>query len=158
MNQTLESSNIEEQPAPPQEISPEQKRAMLVAAIGFIILLIAVIGSLYYLLNQPPAQVALIRDVMIIFMALQSLLLGLVLVILIIQLARLINLLQNELRPIIDSMNETISNLRGTTVFLSENVTEPVIKLNEYLAGLSQFWSAIGLVRKSSKKRISSGE
>jgi hypothetical protein len=71
-------------------------------------------------------------------MALESIFVGLVLVILMIQLARLINLLQNEVQPILDSTNETISNLRGTTEFLSANLAEPIIKLNEYLAGLQK--------------------
>jgi hypothetical protein len=56
------------------------------------------------------------------------------LVVLIAQLAILINLLQNEIRPILDSTTETVNTLKGTTQFLSNNLTEPVIKLNEYLA------------------------
>jgi hypothetical protein len=65
---------------------------------------------------------------------------------------RLINLLQNEIRPILDSTNETVSTLRGTTAFLSNNLVEPVIKLNEYLAGFSQLLQVMGLGRKSTKK------
>jgi predicted PurR-regulated permease PerM len=67
-------------------------------------------------------------------MALTSLVLGIALVVLIAQLAILINLLQNEIRPILDSTTETVNTLKGTTQFLSNNLTEPVIKLNEYLA------------------------
>jgi hypothetical protein len=84
-------------------------------------------------------------------MAIESLLIGLTLVILIVQMARLINLLQNEIRPILDSTNETVSNLRGTTAFLSDNLVGPVIKLNEYLAGLSQALKLVGLARKRPK-------
>ena len=71
-------------------------------------------------------------------MAVEFLFIGLVLIIMVVQLARLINLLQNEVKPILDSTNETVSTLRGTTQFLSDNLTEPVIKLNEYLAGIIQ--------------------
>jgi hypothetical protein len=42
---------------------------------------------------------------------------GLALTILIIQIARLTNLLENEVKPILNSTNETVSNLRGTTKF-----------------------------------------
>src|SRR5690349_24195742 len=55
------------------------------------------------------------------------------LVVLLIQLASLINLLQNEVRPIIQATNETVNALRGTAEFLGESVVEPVIKLNGYL-------------------------
>src|SRR5574340_998953 len=61
-------------------------------------------------------------------------------IVLILQLAALINLLQNEIKPILDSTNDTVNNLRGTTQFLSNNLVEPVLKLNEYLAGMKKFW------------------
>jgi hypothetical protein len=69
---------------------------------------------------------------------------GLAMVILIIQLATLTNLLQNEVKPLLESTNETANTLRGTAAFLSENLTEPVIKLNEYLSGIRRLlkWQA----------------
>ena len=72
-------------------------------------------------------------------MALESLVLGAGLVILIVQVATLINMLQHEIKPIIESTNDTVNNLRGTTQFLSNNLVEPVMKMNEYLAGLKKF-------------------
>jgi amino acid permease len=65
--------------------------------------------------------------------------LGAGLVILIVQVATLINMLQHEIKPIIESTNDTVNNLRGTTQFLSNNLVEPVMKMNEYLAGLKKF-------------------
>jgi hypothetical protein len=61
-----------------------------------------------------------------------------------IQVAGLINLLQNEVKPILESTSETVNNLRGTTQFLSENLVEPVIKLNSYLAGLRKILGIFG--------------
>jgi len=75
-----------------------------------------------------------IRDVFIIFMALETLVVGVALVILIVQLAVLTNLLQNEVKPILDSTSEAVNTLKGTVRFVSDNLTEPVIKLNEKLA------------------------
>jgi hypothetical protein len=68
-----------------------------------------------------------------------------------VQLARLINLLQNEIKPILDSTNETVSTLRGTTEFLGNNLVEPVIKMNEYSAGIQQALKMIGLIRGKKK-------
>jgi hypothetical protein len=146
---TSPSEGVEQLPEP-TEMTPEQKRAVIGVVIAFIILLVLIIATTVYLL-QPTTNTAKIRDVFIIFMALQSILTGMTLVILMIQLARLTNLLQNEIKPILDSTNETLNNLRGTTNFLSDNLVEPVIKLNEYTAGLSQFMQALGLVRKPKK-------
>ena len=88
------------------------------------------------------------RDIFIIFLALESLVIGAALVVLIIQLASLINLLQNEVKPILKSTNETVNTLRGTSAFLSENLVEPVIKLNSYLAGLKKLFDMFGINRK----------
>ena len=139
-----------EQLPEPSELTPEQKRAVIGVIIAFIILLVLVIATTAYLL-QPTTDTAKIRDVFIIYMGLTSMLTGITLVILMIQLARLINLLQNEIKPILDSTNETVNHLRGTTTFLSDNLTEPVIKLNEYMAGFTQLMQAFGLVRKPRK-------
>lgn len=131
-----------------QQAAAEQRQMLVFAGLGFLIILALIILGVVFLM-QDAARTEQIRDIFIIFMALESLLIGLVLVILIVQMARLINLLQNEIKPILDSTNETVSHLRGTTVFLSDHVVEPVIRLNEYLAGLTQLLQIFGLARKS---------
>jgi hypothetical protein len=140
-----------------QDLTPEQRRAVIIAIIIFVIVVIGVIASIIVLARLPGETVAHIRDIFIIFMALMLLMTGMALVILMVQLARLTNLLQNEIKPILASLNETISNLRGTTAFLSDNLAEPVIKLNEYMAGLSQLLYTIGLLRRKSNNQ-SKGE
>lgn len=137
----------------PEEIK-KQRAAIVGVSIGAIILLALIVLSVIYLLN-PGTDTARFRDVFIIFMALESIVIGLVLIILVVQIARLINLLQNEIKPILDSTNETVSTLRGTTKFLSDNLAEPIIKLNEYFAGLQSF---IKLVRPARRKNEQSNK
>ena len=138
-------------PPEPQELTPEQRRAMIVVVFIVVFIAILIVGSIILLAYLPADTVAHIRDIFIIWMAIMSLLISVALVILMIQLARLLNLLQNEIKPILDSTNETVSHLRGTTVFLSDNLAEPVIKANTYFAGFAQFLSTLGLVRRASK-------
>ncbi len=116
--------------------------------VGAVILVAAVGVAVYFLVTSPPSVAANLRDIFIIFMALESLIIGAALVVLIVQVASLINLMQNEVRPILQSTSETVNTLRGTTEFLSENLVEPVIKLNSYLAGLRKFFNLFGLNRK----------
>jgi hypothetical protein len=139
-----------QQPAYPVEEKAGSRKMMIGAIIAVIVLLVVIVGGVW-LLALPSTDTARIRDIFIIFMAIVSLLIGLTLVILIVQIARLINLLQNEIKPILDSTNETVSNLRGTTAFLSDNLVEPVIKMNEYLAGLSQGLKVLSLTRRRPK-------
>lgn len=135
----------------PPDQEGQQRKIVIGIIVAVVVLLILTIGGVW-LLALPSTDTARIRDIFIIFLALQSLVIGATLIILIIQLARLINLLQNEIKPILDSTNETVSNLRGTATFLSDNLSEPVIKINEYAAALSQLFSTIGVVRRRPKE------
>ena len=139
--------------APPDEanLAAQQlrrQRWMLVGIIAGIILLLAAIVSAVYVLTLNEEVTANIRDIFIIFMAFESLIICAALVILVIQIATLINLLQNEVKPILKATTDTVNTLRGTTEFLSENLVEPVIKLNSYLAGLRKFFNLFGMNKK----------
>ena len=106
--------------------------------VGGIVLVALIVLGLVFLFKQDAQTTGQIRDVFIIFFALESLIIGAALIVLVVQLAVLINLLQNEIKPIINSTNETVHTIKGTAVFLSDNLVQPVIKLNEYLAGLKK--------------------
>lgn len=125
----------------------QMKRTMTIVGIGAVILIILLGVAIYFLL-QPATPTDKIRDVFIIVVALESLVIGVALIILVMQLASLVNLLQNEVRPILKATNETVNNLRGTAEFLGENVVEPVVKLNGYLAGLTRMLELMGLKKK----------
>jgi amino acid permease len=139
-------SSIEEASRTLEE-EKQMKRTMAGVIVGAIILL-ALVGTAIYFLLQPATPTDKIRDIFIIVVALESLVIGVALIILIVQMASLINLLQNEVRPILKATNETVNNLRGTAEFLGENVVEPVIKLNGYLAGLSRMLELMGVKKK----------
>ena len=142
--------NPESNPArTPEQIEQEKKmkRTMIGVIIGMIVLLILLGVSIFFLL-QPATPTDKIRDIFIIVVALESLVIGVALVVLIVQLASLINLLQNEVRPILKATTDTVNNLRGTAEFLGENVVEPVIKLNSYLAGLNRMLELMGIKKK----------
>jgi hypothetical protein len=131
-----------------QREAERRQRTIVITAVIFLIILIAGIVAAIIGLLQPNAPTEKIRDIFIIFMALESLLIGTALIILIVQFASLINLLQNEVRPILDATNETVNHLRGTAEFLGENVVEPVIKLNGYLAGMQRMLELLGIKKK----------
>lgn len=143
-----DKADLETLPSSKSDESSRKQRIIFFSIISGTILLIGIIVIGAILLANPSAPTERIRDIVIIFMALEFMILGLTLVILIIQLAALINLLQNEIKPILDSTNETANTLRGTAIFLSENLTEPVIKINEYVFALYRLMELIGIRRK----------
>ena len=139
-----------EEEAVQREAERQQRTATIVATIIIVVFLGLFGTGIFYLFRPetPVDQVERIRDIFIIVLALVSLLISTALIILIIQFASLINLLQNEVRPILESTNETVNHLRGTTEFLGENVVEPVIKLNGYLAGMQRMLELLGVKKK----------
>ena len=146
--------NPEPTPQPtPDELAAksEQEKQMkqtMTAVIAGAVILLALLGVAIYFLLQPATPTDKIRDVFIIVVALESLIIGVALIVLVTQLASLINLLQNEIRPILKATTDTVNNLRGTAEFLGENVVEPVIKLNGYLAGLYRMLELMGIKKK----------
>jgi hypothetical protein len=145
-------------PPPPPPLTPEQlaelreqerrQKTLVASIIAGVVLILVLLGVAIYFLMQPTAPTDKIRDVFIIVVALESLVIGVALIVLIVQLASLINLLQNEVRPILNATNETVNTLRGTAEFLGENLVEPVIKLNGYLAGLKRMLELLGIKTK----------
>jgi len=142
------TSSETSQPVPSGKTDSQDQRKLVIIISVIVLLVIAGIILAVWGLLQDSATTAKVRDVFLIFMAFESLIIGAALVILVIQVASLINLLQNEVKPILKSTSETVNTLRGTTAFLSENMVEPVIKLNSYLAGLKKFTDLIGFKKK----------
>jgi hypothetical protein len=130
-----------------KEVERRNRQTMITLVIAGIVFVAFIILAIYFLL-QNGSRTETIRDIFIIFMALESLVIGVALIVLIIQVASLVNLLNNEIKPILDATNETVATLRGTSEFLSQNLVEPVVKLNSYLAGLQKALEMIGLKKK----------
>lgn len=129
----------------PEPASMEGKggsKIWIVVVVAVVILALFITG-LVLLIRADVDTTSHWRDIFIIVMALESLIIGLALVVLIVQLATLINLLQNEIKPILHSTNETVNTLKGTASFLSENLTGPVIELNARLAAVKKFFDLI---------------
>lgn len=120
-------------------ISEEERRQRLLIILGIVLgvlLLAGFIVAMVYLLNAGPPLTETLRDVFIILVAFEFMVIGVALVTLIVQLAKLVNLLQNEVRPILESTSEAADTLRGTARFLSDNLVGPIVKANGAIAAL----------------------
>jgi len=106
--------------------------------VGVALVILAVTAGIVVLAGQSSEVTTKVRDIFIILLALEMFAIGTALIILIVQVAALTNLLQNEVKPILNSTTDTVNTLKGTVKFLSNNVSEPVIKLNQSLASLNR--------------------
>jgi hypothetical protein len=127
---------------------------MLLFLGGFaaLILLIFLIGVGLAVIADPgptSERVSLLRDIFIIVMALEVIVIIVALAALIVQFARLINLLQNEIKPILDNAQEATDTAKGTAKFVGSNVTEPIVRSQAFLAGFAVFVREIGGIRRA---------
>ena len=120
------------------ETQPEENNKSTIFIVIGAVILLAIIAGIVLLAFQPTDTVSTVRDIFIILMALMMFVVGAALVVLIIQLADLTNLLKHEVKPILHSTTDTVNTLKGTVRFLSDNLAEPVIKINESMASLKK--------------------
>jgi hypothetical protein len=78
------------------------------------------------------------RDIAIIVLAFESIVVGVLLAILVIQVMRLVRLLREEVMPILRSTQDTVSTVRGTTDFMADHLVQPVVKASSFAAGARQ--------------------
>ena len=83
-------------------------------------------------------ELASVRDFAIILLALESLVIGAVLVVVSLEIRNLAKLLREEIKPILDSANETARTVRGTTSFVSETFVNPMIRVSSFASGFLQ--------------------
>ena len=124
------------------------KSKVLWVVIAGLIILGALITGIVFLAKSDTLTTSHIRDIFIIVLALESLIIGAALVILVVQLALLLNLLQNEVKPILETTRRTVNTLKGTTAFLSEHAVKPVINLGSMAAGVKRLIEIIGIIKK----------
>ncbi len=137
---TQTSVEIPSEPASKKRLIPT-----LYMVLGIIILLalvgLFIWGALWLAQNQAP-NIEAVRDIFIIALALESCLFGIVLIILLVMVIRLVNMMEFEIKPILEKTNETVGMVRGTTTFVSQNVVKPVTRANSYMAAVRRGFKA----------------
>ena len=142
------SSPTETNPEVEEQTKNGMKSKVIWAVLAGLIILAALITGIVFLAKSDTITTSHIRDIFIIVLALESLIIGGALVILVVQLALLINLLQNEIKPILETTRRTVNTLKGTTAFLSEHAVKPVINLGSLAAGMKRLVEIIGIIKK----------
>jgi ABC-type sugar transport system permease subunit len=133
---------------PDQKLQRNRINKVLYWILGiFAVLLILSIATVIFI-SSPDVGSGRVRDIFLILMALSSFVISVAFVILLVQIALLVNLLDNEIRPVLANLIESVNDLKGTTAFLSENMVEPVMKMNEYVAGLKRLVDILRPFRK----------
>jgi hypothetical protein len=76
------------------------------------------------------------RDLAIVFLAIEALIVTLLLGVVAALLWRLVSMIQREIKPVLASMQQTANTVRGTTEFVSDNLVSPMIKVSSFASGV----------------------
>ena len=133
--------------------STDRRKTVIIVLV--VVLVLAILAAAIYGMAANPGITSVVRDIAIIALALVTLIIGLFLIILIFQLQSLIVLLRDEIKPILDSANQTANTVRGTTTFVSDAVVTPMIQVASIVSGVGQTLKTLagtGHKRKGRKK------
>jgi hypothetical protein len=92
------------------------------------------------------------RDIAIILVAVETIIIGILLAVLIIQVQALINFLRQEVRPILNSVSETTRTVQGTTEFVSDTVVSPVLRVASVISALKRVIDVLGRPRSDGRR------
>ncbi|MCA9979529.1 MAG: hypothetical protein KDD89_01800 [Anaerolineales bacterium] len=125
-------------PVLPGEGSPPllSKWQIALIVLGSVVAFVLLTAVVIFLAATFPAEIEAIRDIFIIIFAASACSSVVVLIMLLYAIIRLINMLEYEIKPILEKTNETITMVQGTTTFVSTNVVRPSITVRSYVAGL----------------------
>ncbi|MCB0211145.1 MAG: hypothetical protein KDJ52_17535 [Anaerolineae bacterium] len=134
---------------PELSAKPADKRPLIIGIVVAVVI-IAIFGGIgAWLFYHPPAA-AVLRDIFIIFLGLGVFLIILLLIILVvitaylvIKVNDLVQLLDREVRPVLNKLQETTTTIGGTATFISEKAVQPVISTASMAAGVNAIFRAL---------------
>jgi hypothetical protein len=133
-----------------------QRIAVLSAGLlGGFIIVIFLIGMAFALFSDfeaTAARIEIIKNTIIIIMILEGLLIVAALAVLVVQVGRLINLLQNKTKPVLENAQDAVNSAKATVEFVGENVTEPIVRVGSFMAGARVVISELGGIRRAIRK------
>ncbi len=115
----------------PTQLTKGQKIGIVVIAIAATLVTV----MLFLYLMTHPIVTNRLRDISIIVLAITLIVLDIAMMVLMWQIIKLLTFLITELKPVLESLQETSSTVRGTASFVSEGVTSPLIDVSSKTAG-----------------------
>lgn len=84
------------------------------------------------------STVETVRDISIIVLAVQTIVVQVILVLLLLEVRSLSKMLRENIHPILQSADETVRTVRGTSTFVSDTVVAPVVRVSAFAAGVTE--------------------
>jgi hypothetical protein len=138
------------QPTPvPNPAQERRKRLMKGALIAAAVLIVVVVVGLVVLAYQHPEGARVTRDIAIIFLAFLSVGISIMVILLLYQVTMLTLLMRDEIKPLLESINETMNTVRGTAAFMSDHIAQPTIQVASAFTGVRRVFEVLAGIRSS---------
>ena len=90
-----------------------------------------------------------VRDLAIVVLAIESIVIGVLLLVTLGQIRKLVSLLRDEISPMLKAANDAARTMRGTANDMSESVVKPLVQVSSYTSGTMQaLRTLVGIRRK----------
>jgi hypothetical protein len=121
----------------------------IIAVLVVLLILAAMIVVGIYLFKHPPTT-AVIRDIFIILLGIQSIIISLLVVALLVvvvyvalKMYDLTQFVQNELRPILGRADDMVRTVHSRTVFISDTAVKPVIEVMSVTSAVKSIFRSL---------------
>ncbi|MCY4070893.1 MAG: hypothetical protein OXG60_06310 [Chloroflexi bacterium] len=140
---------------PPEESGSSSGRSIsLIVKLSAALLILLILALLAFALVAALTAaetwapfVQIFRDVLIIIVVVEAVLIVTAFAILILQAAGFIIMLKTEIKPILDNARETTRLTKATAEFVSQNSVDPLIQIKSFISGLLGFLREIIRIR-----------
>lgn len=122
-------------------LSASRTPAIIAAVVALVILAILIaVGVLLF--NNPPVA-AVLRDIFIILLGIQSIIIGLLMIVAVVaiiyvalKMYDLTQFVQNELRPMLQRADDAVRTFHSRSVFISDAAVKPVIEVMSFASAV----------------------
>jgi hypothetical protein len=129
--------------------------------LGGIIAIVFVVGVLLAFsgeLEITALRIQYIRNLFMIILAFEGILIIGAIAILIVQVARLVNMLKRDVKPVLTTAQETVKSAKGTVDFVGDNAIRPIIRTSAFMSGLGVVLRDVGGIRRAIRRTKQNGQ
>lgn len=132
-------------------------RILILATVGLVVLILLpfIIGLIVAIADPNGAAgfFEYVKNLLIIALSIQGILIVAGVAILVVQVARFVNLLRSEVKPITDDTRDVVRNVKVTTEFATKEGVRPIVQAQSFFAGLWVFTREIFKINRIVKRK-----
>jgi hypothetical protein len=137
-------------------MDPRAKKMIVIVSIAVVVIVALLVVAGLFLYSRPMATTFL-RDIAIIILAFETLVVIFFLGVVTVLLVYVILTLEREIKPVLSATSETVYTVRGTTTFVSDTVVSPIMKAASLVGAVRGAAQAIAGLRPKGRGPRGSG-